>query len=133
VRSNPPIVRHRKHTMRNILVFLIAAMPLTTLAASIPDVICREGNVRDIDPKTLKVREYESSTTYRFANRNLYVKSSDREEYLYGAVSETEPGRYTVGHKIIYISSQESSPINLQLTHVYNDEVRVSLAKCAKR
>jgi hypothetical protein len=119
--------------MRCILTILIASLPLATLAAPIPDLICHEGRVRHVDPRTLQTREYESATTYRFTNRNLYLKGSERGEYLYGSVSETEPGRYAVGHKTIYIATQDSNSIIMQLTHVYADEVRASLAKCEKR
>jgi hypothetical protein len=119
--------------MRYILALLFAALPLATPAAPIPDLICREEGVRNVDPRTLQAREYESSTTYRFTSQKLYLKSPARDEHLYGSVSELEPGRYSVGHKIIYISTRESGSIVMQLTHVYTDEVRVSLVKCAKR
>jgi hypothetical protein len=116
-----------------IFTLSIGALPLSTLAAPIPDLICHEETVRFVDPRTLKVRDFESSTTYRFTKQKLYIKSSDRGEYLYGPVSEIEPGRYTVGHKTIYFSTRESNRIVFQLTHVYNDEVRISLAKCTKQ
>jgi len=118
--------------MRYIFALLIFALPLAAHAERIPDLICREIGVRDIDPKTLQVRQYESSTTYRFANGSLYLSNKDRDEYLYGSVLETEPGRYSVGHKTIYVASHGSDPITIQLTHVYTHEVRVSLAKCTK-
>ena len=118
--------------MRNILALIATALPLAASAAPFPDLVCREGRVRDVDPRTLQTKEYDSSTTYRFTNQKLYLKSSDRDEYLYGSVSEGEPGRYFVGHKTIYVSTQGPSSLVLQLTHVYNDEVRVSLAQCKR-
>ena len=126
-------VRPLKHTMRCILTILIASLPFAANAAPIPDLICREGRVRHVDPKTLQTKEYESSTTYRFNNRKLYLKSPGRGEHLYGSVSETEPGKYAVGHKTIYLATQQTIPILLQLTHVYIDEIRVSLAECEKQ
>jgi hypothetical protein len=116
-----------------ILTLLIGALPLSVLATPIPDLMCHEGTVRLVDPRTLQVRDFDSSTTYRFTKQKLYLKSADRDEYLYGLLFEIEPGRYTVGHKTIYVSTSESNRIVIQLTHVYNDEVRISLAKCTKQ
>ena len=118
--------------MLKIFALLVSALPLASLAGPFPDLICLEGRVQDINPRTLQAKEYESSSTYRFADQKLYLKSAGRDEYLYGAVVEGEPGRYVVGHKTIYISTQAPDAPVLQLTHVYKDEVRVSVARCNK-
>lgn len=116
--------------MFKIFALFVSAIPFSALAGPFPDLVCREGRVQDINPRTLQAKEYESKSIYRFADQKLYLKSAGRDEYLYGAVIDAEPGRYVVGHKTIYISIQAPNAPVLQLTHVFKDEVRVSVARC---
>ena len=83
-----------------------------------------------IDPKSLAVQEQESQIACRFKSGSLFITPTDRSEYLYNKVTETEPKRYTSGHKVIQFEGNGSEFHTAILVHTYLDEVRVSRATC---
>ena len=116
--------------MRALLALVLASSPITSMGSPVLDLHCREAQVRQIDPSTLQVREYEGSTRYRFRDGKLFLATSNRPEYLYGSLREPEPGRFIVGHKTIYFVHSRSGQREAQISHVYKDEVRISRAVC---
>jgi len=96
----------------------------------VPNLVCTEARVVNVDPRSLKVQEYESETGFRFFEGSLYLRPSDRKEYLYNKVVEVEPKRYLVGHKIIQFEGSPSEFQTAIVVHAYRDEVRVSRLSC---
>jgi hypothetical protein len=118
------------HKCREI--FCVALCALTTIVsgATLPNIVCQELHVVQVDPRSLRSNEYDSRSMYRFSAGDLYLSSPDRVEYRYGSVVEVEPLRYVVGHKTIQIESSDFR--SAILVHIYRDEVRVSRASCTK-
>jgi hypothetical protein len=115
--------------------FAISAISLSSLAAAapLPDMSCTEQKVLQVQPGSLRSEQNVSSSTYRFAAGKLFIQSGSEPEYAYNTVNEAEPGRYVSGHKIIYVRNVDSKDLQLQLTHVYKDEIRVSVAECKRK
>ncbi len=113
---------------------LVALFALTAVASArpIPDLVCQETRHVFIDPTTLEARERASQTTYRFKIGGLYIASPDRAEYLYNKVTESEPMRYTSGHKTIQFEQSDSQFQSAVVVHTYRDEVRISRVSCRK-
>jgi len=118
--------------MRLAPITLAALVSAPLFAAPPPDTVCKESKVLYVEPGTLRVQEREGSTVYRFQGGKLYVKSGNDPEYLYNSVSEAEPNRYVSGHKTIYFQTG-STPPTAHVTHVYRDEVRISVAACQRK
>jgi hypothetical protein len=108
---------------------LTLALWVQGAAGAVPDLICQELRVVQVDPRSLAVKEYESRTLYRFKSGNLYLSSPDRAEYLYSKVTEVEPMRYASGHKTLQFESADFR--TAIFVHSYRDEVRVSRASCS--
>lgn len=101
-------------------------------ALAIPDLICREAHLVQVNSKSLQTQVSESSTDYRFKSGKLYLAPQDRAEYLYNEVVEVEPMRYTSGHKIIQFEAIGTEFRNALLVHAHRDEVRVFKASCKR-
>jgi hypothetical protein len=113
------------------LCFLVFALWLQSAAgAALPDLVCQELRVIQVDPRSLRVQESESRTLYRFKSGNLYLSSPERAEYLYNKVIEVEPMRYVSGHKTLQFESADFR--TAIFVHSYRDEIRVSRASCTK-
>jgi hypothetical protein len=85
-------------------------LPLTgsNVLANTPDMICR-GTISvagDATPQSPQQRE--TTDVFRVWAGRLYHSSHGREEYLYNAISEVGPGRYTAGH-MLFVMAQEGS------------------------
>ncbi len=93
------------------------------LASNLPDMLCQAREVLALNPKTFKTTQYESHEIYRFAKDKLFIQSPDREEYLYGKLTEIEPMRFIVGHKTIIFTSSEFTTATV--IHSNDTEVRV--------
>ncbi len=113
----------RTHTFLLILTFF----PISAVA-ELPDLVCQELKVVHVDPRTLRSTEYESRALYRIKSGKLFLSSPERSEYFYNAITEIEPSRFVSGHKTIIF--EDSKFERVIFAHVYNDEVRVSRAKC---
>jgi hypothetical protein len=112
------------------IAFLVLAQ-VPVLAASLPNMVCKEGKVVHVTPGILQVREYTSSTVYRVQDGKLYLKNGTDQEYLYGTVKEVDLNRFVSGHKTIYyLQTPQSAQLVAHFTHVYSDEVRISVAAC---
>lgn len=116
--------------MKYHTLFLILALFPGSAVATLPDLVCQELKVVHVDPRTLKSREYESRTLYRFKPGKLFLSNPERREYLYNAITEIEPFRFASGHKTIIF--EDSKFERVIFVHVYNDEVRVSRANCTR-
>jgi hypothetical protein len=73
-------------------VFLVALFLASSVAsgAELPSLICREGEVLSVEPRSLNSHSYSGSALYRFTRKGLYLSDKDREEYFYN------PRRYWV-------------------------------------
>jgi len=116
--------------MRSLLVLTFLFASFSALAKSVPNLVCVESRIVNVDPRSLKVQEYESRTAYRFTDGNLYLARPEKKEYLYNKVVEVEPQRYTTGHKVIQFEGTPSEFKAAILVHAYRDEVRVSRLSC---
>jgi hypothetical protein len=116
--------------MHSLWLILLLTVTSSVAARPIPDLICQEARLVFIDPKSLEVHERESQSIYRFQSGSLYIRTPDRGEYRYNKVLETEPMRYTSGHKVIQFEGTGSEFRTAILVHTYRDEVRVSRATC---
>lgn len=116
--------------MRTVWLAGLLAVCISASAKAIPDLICREGHVVQVDPKTLKTSEYDSTTIYRFKAGGLYVIPRDRKEYLYNSVSEVSLLRYVSAHKTILFEDMDFR--SAILVHSYIDNVTTSRAVCDK-
>ena len=113
------------------LCFLAFVLWLQSAAnAAVPDLVCQELRVVQVDPRSLKVQEHESRTLYRFKSGHLYLSSADRTEYLYNKVIEVEPMRYVSCHKTLQFESADFR--TAIFVHSYRDEVRISRANCTR-
>lgn len=119
--------------MRTTLAAAVITLPSLVNAAPLPEMSCSEVRVVQVEPSSLRTEQYTSSTTYRFVSGRLFLKSGSDPEYAYNTVNEVEPGRYVSGHKIIYVRNADSSTPQIQVSHVYKDEVRVSVAECRRK
>lgn len=102
------------------------------LGATVPDMVCAEGKVVEVTPGSLGVEQYANTTVYRFQEGKLFLKTGPEPEYLYHQVTEVEPNRFVAGHKIIYLSNASSAKPMANITHVYQDEVRVLAVACRR-
>lgn len=119
--------------MRTTFAAAAITLPCIVNAAPLPEMSCTEVRVVQVQPSSLRTEQYTSSTTYRFVSGKLFLRSGSDPEYAYNTVTEAEPGRYVSGHKIIYFRNAESSTPQIQVSHVYKDEVRVSVAECRRK
>ena len=119
--------------MRSSLAFVCLCVSLCVRAEPIPNLVCKESRIVDVDPRSLKTHEYESQTSYRFAKGSLYLTPNDRKEYLYGKVVEVESQRYMAGHKVIQFEGTPSEFKAASIVHTYRDEVRVSRLSCSSK
>lgn len=115
------------HTLWFIVFLTVTS---SVAARPIPDLICHETGLVFIDPKSLEVQERESQTMYRFQSGSLYIRAPNSGEYRYDKIVETEPMRYTSGHKVIQFEGNGSEFQTAILVHTYRDEVRVSRVTC---
>ncbi len=115
------------HSLWFIVLFTVTS---SVAARPIPDLVCQEKRLVFIDPKSLEVQERASQTIYRFQSGSLYIRAPDRSEYRYNKIVETEPMRYTSGHKVIQFEDTGSEFQTAILVHTYRDEVRVSRVTC---
>jgi hypothetical protein len=113
-----------------LLVFLSSLIATPQAHSAVPDLICQELRVVDVDPRSLKVEAYDSRTLYRFKSGQLFLSSPDRGEYLYNKVTQTEPLRFVSGHKTIQFESDVFRTVIL--VHTYLDDVRVSRGSCTR-
>ena len=116
--------------MKHQTFLLILALFPVSAMAELPDLACQELKIVHVDPRSLKNTEYESRTLYRFKSGKLFLSSPERSEYLYNAVTEIEPSRFVSGYKTIIFEDNKLERVIF--VHVYNDEVRVSRAKCSR-
>jgi len=114
--------------VRKLYILALTVWTVGASGAPLPELVCQELRVIQIDPKSLLTREYDSRTLYRFKAGSLYLSSPERAEYLYNKVREVEPLRYVSGHKTIQFESSDFR--TMILVHSYLDEVRVSRAAC---
>lgn len=122
--------RHINTDLRQLCFLVLALWLQSASGAAVPDLVCQELRVIQVDPRSLTVMEFESSTLYRFRSGSLYLSSPDRTEYLYNKVTEVEPMRYVSGHKTLQFESADFR--TAIFVHSYLDEVRVSRAHCTK-
>ncbi len=118
------------HECRGIFCVALCTLTATVSGATLPNIVCQELRVVQVDPRSLRSNEYDSRSIYRFSAGDLYLSSPERVEYRYGSVVEVEPLRYVVGHKNIQFESSDFR--TAILVHTYRDEVRVSRASCTK-
>jgi hypothetical protein len=116
--------------MLAISFLLLKSLTLQAAPAQIPDMVLQEFKVLTVNSKTLKTETYESHTVYRISKGELYISSPDREEYLYGKVTEIEPNRFVVGHKTLLFTSKDFKTATL--IHSNNTEVKVSKVRGIK-
>ena len=64
-----------------------------------PDLVCEAGSELQVFNDNLSVSKYESDVLYRFSEGKLYLSSDEREEYLYGELTEVAFLRYVSGNK----------------------------------
>jgi hypothetical protein len=117
-------------TMRQLGFLAFALWVQSAAGAAIPDLVCQELRVVQVDPRSLQAQESKSRTLYRLKSGNLYLSSTDRPEYLYNTVVEVEPMRYVSGHKTLQFESADFRAAIF--VHSYRDEVRVSRANCRR-
>lgn len=138
-RKNTSLLRHQVfssyvkrwiRTIRHIYLLVSCLWLQSALSAPIPDLLCQELHVIQIDPHSMRVQEFESRTLYRFKAGILYLSSPDQDEYLYNKVVEVEPMRYTAGHKTFQFETANFR--NAILVHTFKDEVRVSHTNCTR-
>ena len=118
------------HLKRLTMMVTCSLTVFSAFAKPIPNLVCTESRIVNVDPRSLKVQESESRTSYRFKNSNLYLKPSDQQEYLYNMVVEVELLRYTTGHKTVQFEGNASEFKSAVVVHSYGDEVRVSRLTC---
>jgi hypothetical protein len=116
--------------MRHLSFLVFTLWLQNALGATVPDLLCQELHVIQVDPHSMKVQEFESRTLYRFKAGNLYLSSPDRDEYFYNKVFEVEPMRYAAGHKTLQFETTDFR--NAILVHAFRDEVRISRASCTR-
>jgi hypothetical protein len=116
-------------------VFLVALFLASSVAsgAELPSLICREGEVLSVEPRSLNSHSYSSSALYRFTRKGLYLSDKDREEYFYTTVefvdSELGGARFVSAHKTFIFSADFKSAIAV---HSNSTEVRVSTLICTR-
>jgi hypothetical protein len=116
-----------------IAVAVIASLlspPEHALAQSMPDLICRGTQKVYIRHFDLTTSTFPTTDVYRFAAGKLYRSSSDREEYLYGAVNQVEPGRYVSGHKTIHFAGYGTDFRNAIAVHTNESDTEVLNLRC---
>lgn len=118
--------------MRLFNMFAASFFCSAATAGPIPDLVCRVVREVTINPKTLETQVYDTSTIYRFRSGKLYLTPSDRAEYLYNEVVESELMRYMSGHKVIQFESGDTEFRAATFVHTYLPEVRVSKASCKR-
>lgn len=116
--------------MQSLWFIVLLTVTSSVVARPMPDLICQETRLVFIDPKSLEVQERDSQTIYRFQSGSMYIRAPNRGEYRYNKIVETEPMRYTSGHKVIQFEGAGSEFRTAILVHTYRDEVRVSRVTC---
>lgn len=101
-------------------------------AQKIPNLLCHQQIVVNINPKTFAVKKTETDDIkemdlYRIVNDELFISSPSRSEYRYNKLIEIEKLRFYSGHKTILFDKDFKSAIS---THTYEDEIRVIKFRC---
>ena len=114
--------------MRAIMVALIICVSASAVAKPVPNLVCTESRIVNVDPRSLSTQERESLVSYRFTGGSLYLTPVGQKGYRYNTVTEVEAGRYTTGHKVVQF--EDTGFAAAILVHAYRDEVRVSRLSC---
>jgi len=117
---------------KNFWLFTFAFLiPFSTKAVELPSMVCREQQVLQIDPSTLKIIIYPSSSLYRFTHDGLFLSDKDREEYFYNKIKFVERDlqgyRFTSAHKTFIFDDEFK---RTSAVHINGLEVRVSQLLC---
>jgi hypothetical protein len=119
----------KKRTLYVLLaVMLVCAFVKGVAAEDIPDMVCQELTVLNVNPLSLGTTKLNSQTLYRFKGNELYLSTPDKKEYLYNTVTMQEYGRFNSGNKTIIFSDMKSP--NGIVIHSEASEVRVSKIRC---
>jgi hypothetical protein len=116
--------------MRNYHAAFVFLLPMSSLAAPPSELLCVEQSVLQVEPATLVARKLKGKMLYMFKSGRLLIKPEAADEYDYGPVTEPEPGRFVSGHKTFYLEPVAGTKAWARVTHVYKDEVRISIASC---
>jgi hypothetical protein len=111
-----------------VAVMLLCAFVKCVVAEDIPDMVCQELTVLNVNPLSLDTTKLNSQTLYRFKGNELYLFTPDSKEYLYSKVTMQEYGRFHSGNKTIIFSDMKS--LNGIVIHSEASEVRVSKIHC---
>ena len=116
--------------IRHILVSVTVLIAVQSFAELPPDLVCEAGSEIQVLNSSLSVSKYESDVLYRFSDGKLYLSSSEREEYLYGELSETAFLRYVTGNKsIIFGDTKFATAISTNFDDI---ETRIVQLRCIK-
>ena len=119
----------KKRTLYVLLaVMLLCAFVKCVAAEDVPDMVCQELTVLNVNPLSLGTTKLNSQTLYRFKGNDLYLSTPDKKEYLYNTVTMQEYGRFNSGNKTIIFSDMKS--LNGIVIHSDASEVRVSKIRC---
>ena len=117
--------------MRIIFTLILLVTAQAAISDVIPDLVCQEIKSKSIGLESLSsLEELKAKNLYKFKNGQLFLSSLDREEYLYGKVTEIEFGRYSSGYKTIVFSSKNFSAATVS----HHDQTFVVISKlhCSK-
>ena len=117
----------RRVLVRIVVFAALAIIGVSLVQAVVPDKICRLQQQTRIDPTTLAAANEGARTVYRFKNGQLFIGEPDAAEYLYGSVTEIEPGRFVSGHKTLLFTDAT----RLVAIHVHSSDIRASLFVCS--
>lgn len=113
-----------------MMTFLVLSINTNAYAALPPDLLCEQTAEIAVETSRLDAsKSGPSGVIYRISRGALLISSSDRPEYVYGNLFEQEPGRFTVGHKVLLFDSRLTSA---QMVHVHPVDIRIANFKCRR-
>lgn len=99
-------------------------------AALPPELLCEQTAELSVEASRLETsRNGSTGVTYRLSRGALFISSNGRPEYAYGKLVEQEPGRFTVGHKVLLLDPQLTSA---HVIHVHPVDIRIANFKCRR-
>lgn len=100
-------------------------------ASDLPDLTCQVTKHETILTKTWAYLGHaENTSLHKIRNNELFLSSSVRDEYLYGALKKVEHGRYQVGYKTIVFTTPSFT--SATVSHHDNNSIAVAKLHCSK-
>jgi hypothetical protein len=101
---------------------------LQRIVSGLPDLVCRADSELVTAHATMQVRRAAVTDVYRFKSGKLFLSWSDREEYFYGDLVESEASRFRSGYKtILFLGADHQTAI---VVHTDERETRVLKMRC---